>query len=30
VDYLPFLAGIGGHYKVLSEDDYKEAMEVLK
>lgn len=29
VDYLPFLKGLKGHYHVMSEDDYKLAMEVL-
>jgi len=30
VNYLPFLEGLEGHYRVLSEDDYKIAMEILK
>lgn len=30
VDYLPFLKGLEGHYHVMSEDDYKLAMEVLQ
>lgn len=28
--YIPFLAGLAGHYLVLNAEQYKEAMEILK
>lgn len=30
IDQFPFLKGQVGHYKVMNESDYKQAMEVLK
>lgn len=30
VDYLPFLYGLDGHYKVMNEEEYKEALEVIR
>ena len=30
VDYLPFLAGLVGHYKVMNGKEFKQAMEILK
>lgn len=29
-DYIPFLKGQAGHYVTMNEDQYKEAMEILK
>ena len=30
VNYLPFVAGLKGHYHIMSESDYLQAMEILK
>lgn len=29
-DYIPFLRGQQGHYKVMNEEEYNEAMDILK
>lgn len=29
VDYLPFLKGLDAHYYTMSEEDYKQALEIL-
>lgn len=28
--YIPFLSGLDGHYKVLSDEEYRQAMDILK
>jgi len=30
VEHFPFLRGLNAHYKVMKEDDYKTALEILK